>query len=122
PLSGVRSNQLSYRPATTIRSCSRCGDDHPNAKRGETLVSPRSNLWEPVSPDSAYCRMIIVNLLSSMECQSLRTKQWVSTSRDASKGSLRLHRERIDLGKSTSARDAFLRKEVIQPHLPIRLP
>ena len=45
PLSGVRSNQLSYRPAP-LPSCFKVRWRQPtHTKRGETLVSPRSK-WE----------------------------------------------------------------------------
>jgi hypothetical protein len=90
---------------------------------GGRLSSPPARIvWEPVSPQSALLSDDNRQFALQQGGQSLRTKQWVSPSRDASKGSLRRRRDRIDLGKSTSAWDAFLRKEVIQPHLPIRLP
>ncbi len=56
------------------------------------------------------------------DLESLRTKQWVSPLRDGPERAGRKTRERIDLGITPPAGGGFLRKEVIQPHLPIRLP
>jgi hypothetical protein len=59
PLSGVRSNQLSYRPA--IISCpAQPAMTNPDTRSGGRLASPpAANRREAMSPSAFYCRMMI---------------------------------------------------------------
>ena len=99
PLSGVRSNQLSYRPASLSAVQGALAWSH-TTKRGETLVSPRTwcgNLRSPLcflrSDDKGHAIS-----RNNRGGESLTTKQRVSLLRDKATFDLRSDWEGIDLG------------------------
>ena len=97
PLSGVRSNRLSYRPALLARDPDGSLGPCPLLRERSPLPPPRS-----AGQSSHACRT---------ETHSLKTKQGKGNRSERSTSEL------APLGAGL-----VLRKEVIQPQVPLRLP
>ena len=102
PLSGVRSSRLSYRPDGVLPSGPALSFPRPVAHD----IPTRQSGWSAALAARAFpARLLPDRILNVNSRKAVRMADWVS-----------------DRPFQGGRRWIILRKEVIQPHLPIRLP